>query len=78
MSVWCSVNAILIYMFMTSHFDNLSIFMKIIVSIIYVILFFGGMIYDSKTQDRIIKLEREIEKLKENLSNKNNDFNLKV
>lgn len=69
MSVWCSVNAVLIFMFMESHFDNLSIFMKIIVSIMYVILFFGGMICDSKTQDRIVKLEREIEKLKENSSN---------
>lgn len=69
MSVWCSVSAVLIFMFMESHFDNLSIFMKIIVSIIYVILFFGGMIYDSKTQDRIVKLKREIEKLKENSSN---------
>ena len=69
MSVWCSVNASLIFMFMVSHFDNLSTFMKVIVSIIYAVLFLGGMFCDSKTQDKIAKLEREIKKLKENSSN---------
>lgn len=70
MSVWCSVNASLIFMFMVSpNFDNLSTFMKVIVSIIYAVLFLGGMLCDSKTQYKIAKLEREIEKLKENSSN---------
>lgn len=69
MSVWCSVNASLIFMFIVSpHFDKLSTVMKVIVSIIYAVLFLGGMFCDSKTQDKIAKLEREIEKLKENSS----------
>ena len=69
MSVWCAVNASLIFMFMISpHFDNLSTVMKVIVSIIYAVLFLGGMFCDSKKQDKIAKLEREIEKLKENAS----------
>ena len=69
MSVWCAVNASLIFMFMVSpHFDNLSTVMKVIVSIIYAVLFLSGMFCDSKTQDKIAKLEREIEKLKKNAS----------
>lgn len=67
MLVWCAVNASLTFMFMMSqHFDNLSTVMKIIVSTIYAVLFLGGMFCDSKTQDKIAKLEKEIEKLKEN------------
>lgn len=69
MSVWCAVNASIIFMFMISpHFDNLSTAMKVIVSIIYALLFLGGMFCDSKKQDKIAKIEREIEKLKESAS----------
>lgn len=69
MSVWCAVNASLIFMFMISpNFDNLNTVMKIIVSITYAVLFLGGMFCDSKTQDKITKLEREVERLKANSS----------
>lgn len=69
MSVWCAVNASLIFMFMISpNFDNLNTVMKIIVSITYAALFLAGMFCDSKTQDKITKLEREVERLKANSS----------
>lgn len=69
MSVWCAVNASIIFMFVVSpHFENLGNVMKIVICVVYAVLFLGGMFCDSKTQDKITKLEREVEKLKANSS----------
>lgn len=69
MPVWCAVNASIIFMFMISpHFENVGTVMRIVTCVIYAVLFLGGMFCDSKTQDKITKLEREVEKLKTNSS----------
>lgn len=70
MTVWFSVVASMSFMYLTSPQYEWSKTMQIILVIMYVGAFMGGMIYDSNRKDKINKLEREIEKLKEKSANK--------
>lgn len=70
MTVWFSVCASMAFMYLTSSQYEWSKPIQIILVIMYVGAFFGGMLYDSNRKDKINKLEREIEKLKEQSANK--------
>ena len=66
MSVWYAVTASMAFMFMVSPEYGWSNAMRVILAVLYTATFIGGMTCDSNRQDKIKKLEREIEKLKEN------------
>ena len=65
MAVWFAVVASAAFMYMTSPNYEFSTPMRMIFVVVYVAAFFGGMMYDDKRNNRIKKLENEIEKLKD-------------
>ena len=70
MTVWFSVFASMAFMYLTSPQYERSEPMLILLAIMYAGAFVGGMFYDSNRKEKIKELEREIEKLKEQLTNK--------
>ena len=68
MTVWFSVFASMAFMYLTSPQYEWSKPIQIILVIMYAGAFVGGMFYDSNRKDKINKLEREIEKLKEQIN----------
>ena len=66
MSVWYAVTASMAFMYMVSPQYEWSNAMRVILAVLYTTTFIGGIICDSNRQDKIKKLEREIEKLKGN------------
>ena len=70
MTVWFSVVASMAFMYLTSPQYEWSDPIQIMLVIMYVGAFMGGMFYDSNRKEKINKLEREIERLKEQLTNK--------
>lgn len=64
MSVWYAVVASMAYMLYVAPYYEWSIGIKVALLIIHGVTFFGGMMYDMNRQEKIKKLEKEIEKLK--------------
>lgn len=67
MSVWYAVIASISYMYMVSPWFECGNAMRVILAVLYFVTFIGGILCDSNRQDKIKKLESEIEKLKEKL-----------
>ena len=64
MSVWFAIVASMSFMYLTSPDYEWSTAVRVVLAIVYVCTFFGGMRYDDRRNDRIKKLEKAVEELK--------------
>ena len=68
MSVWFAIVSSTAFILALSPVHDFSIAVRIVFAVVHAITFTCGMVYDTNRQDKIKKLEKEVEKLKGKLN----------